>query len=156
MVDDCSKDYRRAPSHSPGLFTVQFSCSHPKLLGVTVMSANESLSTALTAVISRFPELSIYPIYNNACNLVSSVSLRLPWVQEKTLFLCDRFHFRSHKCTSVFDPEIYPDCDDIRTSGAEALNRQFSASQRPVRFLSGEILVPFVYVGSLFLIYERI
>lgn len=113
-TDECSKDYRRAPSHSPGLFTVQCACQHPKLLRVTVMSANESLSTALTAVLSRFPKLPPLVFYDNACNIATSTNLRLAWVSEQTLFLCDRFHYRTHKCTSIFDPDVYRQCDTLR------------------------------------------
>lgn len=89
--------------------------------------------------------------YDNACNLTKSVNLRVHWVKEKTLFLCDRFHYRTHKCSSIFDPDVYRQCDNLSTSGAESLNRQFSASRRHVRFLAGENLVPFIYVRSLFL-----
>lgn len=150
-VDECSKDYRRALSHSPGIFTVQWASTHPKLLGATVMSSNESVCTALTAVLSRFDVLPSIAFYDNACNLTASTRLRLPWVKNHNLFLCDRFHYRTHKCSSLFDPDVYPQCDELSTSGAESFNRQFAASRKHVRFLAGENLVPHVYVRALFL-----
>lgn len=123
--EECSKSYRHGHNHSPGLFTLQCACAHPKLLGISVTIRSESISTALTAVQSRFKELKQVAFYDNACSLACSVMLRFPWVTEKTKILCDRFHYRTHKCGPEFDPDSYTECNDLLTSEAEALNRQW-------------------------------
>lgn len=147
----CEKDYRYHRSHSPGLFTVQCACKRPKLLGITVMNRSESISTALTSLLSRFPVLPTVCLYDNACNFSQSTRLRLPWVLEETQIVTDRFHYKSHKCASVMDPDTYPVCDDLHTSGAEALNRRWAASKNHIRYLAGDNLVPFLYARALFL-----
>ena len=149
--DECTKSYRHGQNHSPGLFTLQCACVHPKLLGISVMMSSESVSTALTAVISRFKTLPEIAFYDNACNLARSVTLRFPWVNEKMKILCDRFHYRTHKCGPEFDPDSYADCSDLLTSGAESLNRQWSVSRSNIRFLSGQNLIPFLYARAIFI-----
>lgn len=149
--EECSKNYRHGLNHSPGLFTVQCTCSHPKLLVISVMSSSESVPTALTAVLSRFPTFPRVAFYDNACNLARSISLRFPWVAEKMRVLCDRFHYRSHKCGPEFDPDSYSDCNRFLTSGAECLNRQWSSSRNNIRFLSGDNLIPFLYARAVFI-----
>lgn len=149
--DDCLKDYRYNRSHSPGLFTVVCSCKHPKLLGASIMDEAESLSTAINALFTRFNPLPQTVFYDNACNLTKSVGLRFRWMFEDTLFVCDRFHYTGHRCSSLFDPDIYESCDKVPTSGAEALNRQWKPSRTHIRFLSADNLVPFVYVRMFFL-----
>lgn len=56
---DCSKYYRIAASHTPGLFTVQCVCIHPKILGITVIQRDESLSMAITVLFFRFEVFQI-------------------------------------------------------------------------------------------------
>ena len=114
------------------------------------MCEAESVSTALSAFLTRFPNLPPVPFYDNACNL-ASVALRFPWMFDSTTFLCERFHYRSHSCSSLFDPDTYPMCDDLLTFGAEALNRKLTASRNHIRYLAGRKLVPFLYVRALFL-----
>ena len=149
--DECEKKYRHGASHSPGLFTLQCACSHPKLIGVSVMLRAESVATALNTLVSRFTTLPHVLFYDNACNLARSVGLRFPWISEKCTILCDRFHYRTHKCGPEFDPDSYTMCNSLLTSGAEALNRQWAASRNNIRYLSGDNLVPFLYARSVFI-----
>lgn len=115
------------------------------------MRESESIATALTALISRFNVLPRVTFYDNACNFVRSVRLRLPWVLEESNILTDRFHYRSHRCSSLFDPDSFPFCDGLQTSGAEALNRRWAASRNSIRYLTGDNLVPFLYARAIFL-----
>lgn len=55
--EDCAKDYHHAASISPGLFTLQCACSHPKIIRVSVMMSSESVTTALNAILSQFKVL---------------------------------------------------------------------------------------------------
>lgn len=70
---------------------------------------------------------------------------------DKTDVLSDRFHYRSHKCSSLFDPDIFSFCDGLMTSVAESLNRRLAASRNHIRYLFGDNLVPFPYSRIIFL-----
>lgn len=149
--DDFVKDYRFNPSQSPGLLTVVCSCEHSKLLGVSIMDEAESLSTAINALFTRFHLLSRIVFYENACNLAKSIGLRFRWMVQDTLFVSNRFHYTGHRCSSLFDPDVYERCDKVPTSGAESLNRQCKSSRTHIRCLSAENLAPFVSVRMFFL-----
>lgn len=71
--EECAKDYRCSPTHSPGLFQVVCACEHPKLLGVTVMDRSESVSCAITNLFTRFHPLPKVVFYDNACNMTKSI-----------------------------------------------------------------------------------
>ena len=45
-----SKRYQNSNTHSPGLSTVQCTCSHPKILGLSVMDDAEGVSTAFSVL----------------------------------------------------------------------------------------------------------
>lgn len=50
----CDKKYPVSQSHSPGLFTVQCACVHPKLIFFVIMTRAESTALALSSVTSFF------------------------------------------------------------------------------------------------------
>lgn len=111
------------------------------------MDESESIATAITAINSvstRFSPLPSIVYYENAFNLVKSVALRFRWMFSDTTFVCDRLHY-------AFDPDTHPCCDNIPTSGAEAINKQWGTSRKHIRFLSADNIVPFLYVRMLFL-----
>ena len=151
FTDECSKYYRFHASHTPGLFTLQCVCNRPKILGVTVMRESESICTALSSLLSQFKILPDVVFYDNSCNFVRSTALRIPWIFENTYVFSDRFHYRSHKCCSLFDPDTFPQCDELVTSGADSLNRRWAASRNHIRYLSGRNLIPFLYSKTVFM-----
>ena len=61
---DCNKKYPVSKIHSPGLFTVQCICGHPKIIGFRVMTHAESISMAVSAVIThfKFPPRTVFTI----------------------------------------------------------------------------------------------
>lgn len=103
--EECAKHHRYSHTHSPGLFTVQCACPHPKLLGVVVMDESESIYMAVKELFTRFDPPPRIVFYDNACNLALSVALRLSRIFEYCTFLCDRFHYTGYRCSGVFDPE---------------------------------------------------
>ena len=121
-IAGCRKSYRASESHSPGIFAVKFCCRYPKLLVQSVMSECEGVSTAISVLLSRFKNLPIVCYYENACNILRSISTRLPWINDKCLIVCDIFHYKRHTCNSVCDPESYLYCSNHLTSSAESLN----------------------------------
>lgn len=116
--DNFSKYYLGSQSHTPGLFTVQCDCTHPNVLGVTVMNCPESLVTALSVLLSRFPLLPKTVYYDNACNLPPSIALRFPWILVSTTPLCYRFHYKSRTFPMGFDPDSYFSLDRHASSRA--------------------------------------
>jgi len=146
----CRKLYTKSETHSPGIFTVQCVCSHPKLIGISVMTECEGVSTALSTLLSRFRKLPRVCYYDNACNMSKSVILRCPWVNDKCTIVCDRFHYHGHTCNSVFDPSSYSSCADHATSGAEAMNHVWNFSKSHLRFLRADNMMPFLAARAVF------
>lgn len=87
----CRKNYRESDTHSPGIFTVQCVCRYPKLIEVSVMDECEGISTALIVLMSRFKEAPSVCYCDNGCNILKSVALRIPWLNDKFLIVSDRF-----------------------------------------------------------------
>ena len=135
-AQNCRKNFRASESHSPGIFTVQCACQYPKVIGVSVMDECEGTSTALSILLSRFKELPRVCYYDDSCNLAKSVILWIPWVNGNCLIVSGRFHYRSHKCNIVTDPDSYGICSQHRTSGAESINQLWNFSRYHIRFLS--------------------
>lgn len=123
-------------SQSHGLFTVQSTCCHPKLLGLLVM-------------VDPLPRITFYN--NNACNLAQTVALRSPWIFDQTTFVCDGLHYASHKCSSLFDPDSFYLCGNMPTSGAEAINRKWKVGRTHITILSKKNLMLFLYARLFFL-----
>lgn len=147
----CSKKYPCSTEHSPGIFTVQCCCKHPKILGISVMEECEGVSMAMSILLSRFKHLPRVTYYDNACNFGKSAVIRVPWINELTRIACDRFHYRSHTCNSVNDPSAYPSLTDHQTSNAEALNRLWSASKSHSRHLNPDNLMAFLGARAAFM-----
>ena len=115
------------------------------------MKTSETLSTAFSALVSRFRLLPDVVYYDNACNLARSIILRCPWVLKETRICYDRFHNKSHTCSSAFDPDSYPAFENHKTSGAESMNSRWATSRTHIRFLNGENLIPFITANATFL-----
>ena len=131
--------------------TVQCCCRYPNLLGLSVMSECEGVSTSLSVLLSRFQKLPRVCYYDNGSNMARSIAIRLPWINELSLTICDRFHYRGNTCNSVFDPESYRSCDCHVNSGAESPNHQWNLSEVHVRHLKGDNLIAFVAIRAVFI-----
>ena len=118
----CIKNYVKSEMHSPGTFTMQCVCSHPKIIGVSVMAECEEVSTALSVLVSRFAAMPRVCYYGNVRNLLRSIALRCPWVNDQCTIMCDRFHYAAHTCNSNCDLSSYGSCRKHATSGSESLN----------------------------------
>ncbi len=70
------KHYRASDSHSPGIFTAQWACHYPKLIGLSVMDVCEGISTALSVLLSRFRILPKGCYYDNGCNILKSLAIK--------------------------------------------------------------------------------
>ncbi len=108
------------------------------------MSECEGISTALSVLLSRFKLLLRVTYYDNGCNMPKSIAIRAPSVNESTLVLCDRFHYKSHSCNSNCDPVNHQSCSVHHTSGAESINQLWNFSKNHVTFLNADNLMPFL------------
>lgn len=75
----------------------------------------------------------------------------MPWVNDRCILVCDRFHYKGHKCNSFWDPDSYVSCADHGTSSVEAINQLWTFSKSHMRFLRPENLMPFLAARSVFL-----
>ena len=142
----CGKRYPKSRNHSAGVLTVQCSCSNPKLIGYIVMTRAESTSLALSAVLMFLQILPEYIFYDNACNMMASAVLRIPWLMLLCYVLVDRFHYKSHTCSRLFDPDQYQALHKIKTSSTESIAARIKRSLYHMRYLKGEALVVFLNV----------
>ena len=140
---DCAKHYKTSKSHSPGLLTVQCACDSPKLLGFIIMTQAESTALALSSILTHFgvPPRAVF--YDNACNLLKSVLIRVPWLLGRTRLAVDRLHYKSHKCSAYFNPDSCRQFDMPRTETAESINARIERSLISVRYVKGDKLMFF-------------
>ena len=143
-IQECNKTILRSDTHSNGILTVQCVCDTPKLLGFVVMKKPESTEVALTSILTHFRVPPRVVFYDNACNLFASALQRVPWLLHLSRMLVDRFHYKSHTCSSLFDPSSYRDLDAFKTTGAESINARIKKVLFFLRYLSGKNYVPFL------------
>ncbi len=110
------------------------------------MDVCEGVSTALSVLLSRFKVLPRACYYEKECNMLKSVAIRTPWVNEKCLIVSYRFHYRSHNCNIVTDPDSYSWCTPHSTSTAESINQQWKFSKSHVQFLASHNLMPYLSI----------
>lgn len=140
----CNKNYKKSDTHSQGLRKVQCVCKHPKIMGIVVLTRNETTAISLSSFLSFFvvPPRNMY--YENGCNLRGGIVTRLPFVFHFLHVLVDRFHFKSHTCSPLFDPAAYPELLYERTSTAESINAILAQTRRHFRFLRGSNVILFL------------
>ena len=108
------------------------------------MTRAESTSLALSSFLSHFkvPPRTVY--YDNACNLFLSVMLRVPWIMKHTRLEIDRFHYKSHTCSSYFDPDVYQVFDSHYTETAESIKSRIKKTIQQLRYMKSPHLIPFL------------
>jgi hypothetical protein len=100
---------------------------------------------------AHFIELPPIVVYDNACNVVSSLGLRARWVLEKVRFVVDRCHFFNHKYGQYFDANEVPSVDKFGFSSAEAINSSLALGKGTLSFLSGDNYVCFLTARAVYL-----
>ena len=138
------KNYKKSETHLTRIFTFQCVCQYSKVIGISIMLEMEGVSTSLSSLLSRFKHLPRVCYYDNVCNMLKSVILNVPWVNNKCLIVCDRFHYKSHTCSSVCDPDSYISCSEQATSRAESVNHLWAFSKSHLRFLKPSNGMPFM------------
>ena len=85
------------------------------------MNEWESVSTAMSIILSRFKYLPMAKYYDNRRILSKSVHFRFPWIKDQTIIMSHRFHYRSHRPNTVTDPDSYEMCKSHLTSEAKSI-----------------------------------
>lgn len=143
---DYTKVYFKGDSTVPSFLTVQFCCAHPKLLGFVVLKEHESISAALSSVLTHFhiPPRRFW--YDNGCNTFDSAMIRIPWLMRWTMMVVDRFHYTGHTCFNVFNGNVHRTLDDDRSVAAEFINAVIDKATKHIAYLKGTNDIPFVKV----------
>lgn len=142
----CGKRYPNNSSHSPGLLCVLCPCSNPKVIGFIIMTRAESTALALSAILMYFVIPPSVVFYDNGCNTVDAALLRIPWLLLFIFIVVDRFHYKIHTCSDIFNADMYRQLDDLKTSVVEAINAIIKRALYNMRFLKGDVLVHYLNI----------
>ena len=137
------------PTHQEYL-GAQYAYRYPTLIGLSVMDECEGISTPLSVLLSRFKVLPRASYNDNGCNMLNYVAIRTPCVNEKCLIVSDRFHYRSHKCDIVTDPDSYSLCTTHGMSSSESINKEWKFIKSHVRFLASHNSMPSSSIRAVF------
>lgn len=90
-------------------------CSCGELLGFEELEEVESPACIVSAVATRFPRLPTVVYLDTACQTAQNATRRMPWLvrNSRTTWALDRLDAAAHKCSPIFDANMYPK----RTSG---------------------------------------
>lgn len=143
---ECTKNYFKGTSPTPSFLTVQCSCAHPKLLGFVILKECESISAAISAVLTHFPVPPRRVWYDNACNTFDCAMTRIPWYLRYCMFVVDRFHFSGHNCSNIFNGSRHQQLDGDRSVAAEIINAIIDKGASHISYLDGRNVVPFMKV----------
>ena len=103
----------------------------------------KGVNTALSVLLLLFRNLPRVCYYDNACNMLRSIFLGVPWINGDCLIACDRFLYRGRTCNSIRDPGSYRSYDGHGTSGAESENQLLNFSKSHLPFLHPYKVMPF-------------
>jgi len=130
----CAKNYQAArKSFTPGAFIICCACSHPRVLGFVILDQREGPPALLNAIITRFPVLPEYIVYDFGCGAVRSALSKLPWVLAASTITSDQFHIVNHVCSVAFDPRSFATLTKANTVAHEQRNRAIKLLGRVLR-----------------------
>jgi len=92
-LPDCNHLMGSGKTHSGGLVGAFYTCSHPKCLGIFVLTGAESQRMPLEFVAQRFVRIPLTIISDFACATLKSAHVRLPWIAGRVAPKCNRFHW---------------------------------------------------------------
>jgi len=118
----CEKGYNSSDKYSDGALTLCCACAHPKILGFVVLDRKESPQVLINALLTRFPRLPRYLIYDFACGVVRCAMAKLPWMLRDLSVVSDRFHVCNHTCSHFYNANSYGDLDYKNTLTHEQRN----------------------------------
>jgi len=144
-LPDCRHLMGAENSHTGGNVGVFCTCSHPKCIGVMVLTGSESQRMPLEFVAQRFVQMLLTIIYEFACATLKSALVRLPWMARRVGLKCDRFHWGENQtdCSSAMSPNSYASMDAINTSSCEQRNAVSRRQQHHLRQMKQDQFITF-------------
>jgi len=144
-LPDCNHEMGKENSHTGGTVGVFCTCSHPKCLGVIVLSGAESQRMPLEFVVQRFVKMPATIIYDFACATLKTALVRLPHLARVVCFKCDRFHWRENHtdCSACMCPDSYVSLDGVNTSSCEERNALSRRQQHHLRQMKQDQFITF-------------
>lgn len=106
----------------------------------------ESISAALSSVLTHFevPPRRIW--YDNGCNTFDCAITRIPWFLRWSMFMVDRFHFTGHTCSNIYNGDLYKKLDLDRSTAAEIINAIIDKGTSHITYIDGTNVIPFMRV----------
>ena len=148
----CSKHYdSQRPDFTPGALTFCCACSHPVVFGFKTLERGEGPRAVLDVLISRFPNLPSFVVYDFACGLFRSAQHTLWWATKNTTFVSDRFHVDNHTCHRGFHPDSYNYLNGRNTVSHEQRNRPIANLKGSLRNCSQSLYVSLLAYHTLYL-----
>ena len=143
-------DYVR-PESTPGAITFCCARTHPMIFGFKVLERGEGPRAVLDVLISRFPVLPRFVIYDFACGLLRSAQHTLWWATKNTTFVSDRFHIDNHNCHRGFHPDSHNYLNGRNTVSHEQRNRPIATLKEPLKNCSQTRYISLLAYHSLYL-----
>jgi len=144
-LPSCNHEMGKENSHTGGTVGVFCTCSHPKCIGVMVLTGAESQRMPLEFVVQRFVVLPATIIYDFACATLKSALVRLPLLARRVACKCDRFHWRKNHtdCSCAMNPDSYESLDGVNTSSCEERNALSRRQQHHLRQMKQDQFITF-------------
>jgi len=141
----CKHEMGKETSHTGGTVGVFCTCSHPKCIGVMVLTGSESQRMPLEFVVQRFVKMPKTIIYDFACATLKTALVRLPFLARVVSLRCDRFHWRDNHvdCSAAMNPDSFVSLDGINTSSCEERNALSRAQQHHLRQMRQDQFITF-------------
>ena len=112
-------------------------------------------NTAFSAVLLRFRNLPGINYYYYARNMPRSIMLRVSWVSDNCIAVCERFRYINHTWNLGCDLESSWSCDSHANSKAELVNNLYNFSKSNQIFLHSYNFTPFLVDRSIFINMKR-
>ena len=104
-----------------------------------VLERGEGPRAVLDVLVSRFPNLPEFVIYDFAYGLLKSAQHTLWWAVQDVTFISDRFHIDNHTCHRGFHPDCHNLLNGYNTVSHEQRNRSIAMLKDSMRN-SGQLL----------------
>eukprot|EP00168_Porphyra_purpurea_P017880 TRINITY_DN6394_c0_g1_i1.p1 TRINITY_DN6394_c0_g1~~TRINITY_DN6394_c0_g1_i1.p1 ORF type:complete len:922 (-),score=162.85 TRINITY_DN6394_c0_g1_i1:857-3622(-) len=129
----CEKGFASSDKFSDEALTLCCACSHPKILGFVVLDRKESSQVLINVLLTRFPSLPRYLVYDFACGVVRCAMVKLPWMLRDLAVVSDRFHVCNHTCSHFYNANSYVELDYKNTLTHEQRNAAIRRMEQILR-----------------------
>ena len=129
----CEKGFSSSDKFSDGALTLCCACAHPKMLGFVVLDRKESPQVLINVLLTRFPSLPRYLVYDFACGVVRCAMVKLPWMLRDLSVVSDRFHVCNHTCSHFYNANSYGELDYKNTLTHEQRNAAIRKMEQILR-----------------------